>query len=43
MGLGLAALALLAAVAAIWVATSIIHQPRLPAQGGAAVTQGTSG
>ena len=39
MGLTLAALALLAAVASIWAASSIVHRVRAPASGGAQVTQ----
>jgi hypothetical protein len=39
MGLALAALALLAAVAAIWAASSIVHHVRAPVSGGASVTQ----
>ncbi len=43
MGLGLAALALLAATLAIWVAAAVADHVRAPAQSGAAVTQGTRG
>jgi hypothetical protein len=39
MGLGLAALALLAAVAAFWLVSAFGGQLHLPAQGGPAVTQ----
>lgn len=39
MGLTLAALALLAAVASIWAASSIVHRVRAPVSGGAQVTQ----
>ena len=43
MGIGLAALALLAAVAALWVASAVGDHLHPPALGGAAVTQGPSG
>jgi nitrogen fixation/metabolism regulation signal transduction histidine kinase len=43
MGLGLAALAVLALLVAIWVAVSIGNQLRAPASGGASVTQSSSG
>jgi len=39
MGVGLAALALLVAVASIWAATSIVHRVQAPATGGTQVTQ----
>ncbi len=39
MGLGLAALALLAAALAIWVASAVVHRVRAPAPGGVQVTQ----
>ena len=39
MGFTLAALALLAAVASIWAASSIVHRVRAPVSGGAQVTQ----
>jgi len=42
MGIGLAALALLAAVAALWVASAIGDHLRAPSLGGAQVSQ-TSG
>ena len=42
MGIGLAALALLAAVAALWVASAVGDHLRTPAQGGPAVTQVSS-
>ena len=38
MGIGLAALALLAAVAALWVASSIVDRVQAPVSGGAQVT-----
>lgn len=41
MGLGLAALALLAAAAVFWVASAAGDQLRAPAESGAAVTQAT--
>jgi hypothetical protein len=43
MGLGLAALAVLAVFVAIWVAASIGNELRAPASGGASVTQSSSG
>jgi hypothetical protein len=43
MGVGLAAMALLAAATIFWGASAIGHQLHLPADGGAAVTQGSSG
>jgi hypothetical protein len=43
MGLGLAALALLAAATIFWAASAIGHQLYAPGQGGAAVTQVSSG
>jgi hypothetical protein len=44
MGLGLAALAVLAVLVAIWVAASLGNQVRSPAPGsGASVTQNSSG
>jgi hypothetical protein len=39
MGFGLAALALLAAVAALWVASPVLHRMRAPLWNGAEVTQ----
>ena len=39
MGIGLAALALLAAVAALWVASAVGHHLRAPSLGGAQVSQ----
>lgn len=39
MGVGLAALALLAAAVSIWAATSIVHRVQAPVSGGAPVTQ----
>ncbi len=42
MGLGLAALALLAAVTVFWFVSAIGDQLHLPAQGSAAVTQVSS-
>lgn len=39
MGFGLAALALLAAVAALWVASAVLHHMRAPLWNGAEVTQ----
>ena len=42
MGIGLAALALLAAVAALWVASAVGDHLRAPSLGGAQVTQGSS-
>lgn len=42
MGIGLAALALLAAVAAFWAASSVIHRVRAPLSNGADVTQAVS-
>ncbi len=43
MGLGLVALAVLAAALAIWVASAVGDHLHVPAAGGAAVTQGASG
>ena len=43
MGLGLAALAVLALLVAIWFAAAIGNQLRAPASGGASVTQSSSG
>ncbi len=43
MGLGLAALALLAAVAAFWFLSAVGDQFHLPTQGSAAVTQVSNG
>jgi hypothetical protein len=43
MGVGLAAVALLAAATIFWVASAIGHQVHLPAEDGAAVTQVSSG
>ena len=42
MGIGLAALALLAAVAALWAVSAFGEQFHLPTQGGPAVTQVSS-
>ena len=42
MGLGLAALAVLAALVAIWVASSVGNVLRSPAPGGTPVTQGSA-
>ena len=42
MGIGLAALALLAAVAALWVASAVGDVLHSPAPGGAQVTQGSA-
>ncbi len=39
MGFGLAALALLAAVVALWVASAVLHHMRAPLWNGAEVTQ----
>jgi len=41
MGIGLAALALLAAVAALWVASAVGDHLRAPSLGGAPVSQST--
>ena len=43
MGLGLAALAVLAVFVAIWVAATVGNQLRAPASGGASVTQSSGG
>ncbi len=43
MGLGLAALAVLAVLVAIWFAAAIGNQLRAPAAGGASVTQSSGG
>ena len=43
MGLGLAALAVLAVFVAIWVAAAVGNQLRAPASGGASVTPSSGG